>query len=283
MRYRVAPEKIGPQGARIRCQKCSEVFRVEPPEAEPEVEVEVEPIEFIARAVVAEADTDRAKALANLLERWGIEAVLFDSGARALLDLHRNKADLAILGPNLPGVPATEMAEILRRNADLQEIPLVRLLCDGETATAPEFDADHQLDPGDVPDGLAALLEDLGVGQRPEGSPAAAPKPAAPKQEAPAPTPAAKSKAPPEPAASEDPDVKAAERLARIVVSDIVLYNEEKFAQGARDGNVAAVLAGELVEASAMFRERVSEELRADRDFLVEELERRAAKLASSS
>jgi predicted Zn finger-like uncharacterized protein len=282
MRYRVATEKIGPQGARIRCQKCSEVFRVEPPEAEAEIEVEVEPIEFVARAVVAEADPDRAKALVNLLETWGIEAVLFDSGARALLDLHRNKADLAVLGPNLPGVPANEMAEILRRNADLQEIPLVRLLCDGETATAPEFDADHQLDPADVPDALAELLEDLGVGQRPHSSPAAAPKPLAPKQKAPTPAPEPKSAAAPEPApaTSDDPDVKAAERLARIVVSDIVLYNEEKFAQGARDGNVAAVLAAELVEASAMFRERVSEELRAERDFLVEELERRATKLA---
>ena len=77
--------------------------------------------------------------------------------------------------------------------------------------------------------------------------------------------------------------MKAAERLARIVVSDIVLYNEEKFAQGVAKGNVAQLFAPELVDAGAMFRQRVSEELRAERDFLVEELERRAEKNRAAS
>ena len=72
--------------------------------------------------------------------------------------------------------------------------------------------------------------------------------------------------------------MKSAERLARIVISDIILYNEEKFANGAVAGNVAEALGPELGEARAMFDERVSDELRQQRDFLVEELERRASK-----
>ena len=43
-RYRVAPEKLGRRGARIRCQKCSEVFHVAPPEPEePERLAKAEP------------------------------------------------------------------------------------------------------------------------------------------------------------------------------------------------------------------------------------------------
>ncbi len=78
------------------------------------------------------------------------------------------------------------------------------------------------------------------------------------------------------PPLSADPAVAAAERLARIIVSDIILYNDEKFAAGVRDENVVSVLTPELEEAGALFQQRIPEEIRAQRPFLVEELERRA-------
>ena len=273
-RYRVAPEKLGKRGARIRCQKCSEVFHVPPPEAEPEAVAEA--VAFVATAVVAESDPKLAKAVSALLESWSIEAKVFDDGSAALLHIHRERPDLAYLGAGLSGTNAPSIAEIMRRNADLQEVPLVRVLAADELSSAPEFDADHTLEAGDLPDGLAQVLEALGVGASPSGGAPAA-KPSAP---APAPVPEAAAAAPKAaPAASGASDeIKAAERLARIVVSDIVLYNEEKFEQGSREGNVAELLSAELEEASAMFRDRVSAELRSERDFLVEELERRAAK-----
>jgi hypothetical protein len=66
-------------------------------------------------------------------------------------------------------------------------------------------------------------------------------------------------------------------RLARIIVSDIVLYNEDKFAAAAATGTAGKALEAELAEARAMFNTRVPEMVRAGRDLLVEELERRAA------
>jgi CheY-like chemotaxis protein len=241
-----------------------------------------------------DADAERSKGIGSLLESWALETRVIPDGGDALLELHRARPDLVVLGANLPGVKAPAIAEILRRNADLQELPLIRVTTPNERSESPEFDADCCIEPGDCPEGLAALLEELGVGQNPAASeraappapkpapaaarPAAPPKPAAPK---PAAAPAPKAAAPA--SGSSDPEVKAAERLARIVVSDIVLYNEEKFAQGAADGNVAELLVAELQEAGAMFRQRVSEELRAERDFLVEELERRAEKQRASS
>ena len=299
-RYRVSPEKIGPKGARIRCQKCSEVFCVDPPAAEqaepaaapiavpkpraaappPKPPPAPAPPPVVARALVVEADADLAKALCGLLRRWGIEGVVISDGARALLEMHRSRPDLAVLGARLPGMSAPAIAEILRRNADLQEVPLVRLVCDEERAEEPEFDADHTLDPGDLPEALVPVLEQLGVGQKPQAG-AAAPAPPAPASE-PSAAPAAAPSAPASPAApasgSGAPNVKAAERLARIVISDIILYNEEKFAEAASAGNAPEALTAELDEARAMFNERVSEDLRKERDFLIEELGRRAEK-----
>ena len=71
-------------------------------------------------------------------------------------------------------------------------------------------------------------------------------------------------------------DDAAAERLARIAVSDVILYNEEKFAQAVAGGDVVNAMAVDVDEARAHFNQRIPEAVRAKRDFLIEELERRA-------
>jgi hypothetical protein len=105
---------------------------------------------------------------------------------------------------------------------------------------------------------------------RPPAEPPLRPAPAAPKPRAAEP--------PPRPRRNdglEDERAKA-ERLARIVVSDIVLYNEERFVAAARTGNVLEAMAGDLAEGRALFEERVDPRVRAERDYLTEELIRNA-------
>ncbi|MBS1104982.1 MAG: response regulator receiver protein [Deltaproteobacteria bacterium] len=63
-----------------------------------------------------------------------------------------------------------------------------------------------------------------------------------------------------------------AERLARIIVSDIVLYNQEKFGAAVRSGGVLEAMRDELQEGRALFRERIDAQVRDERDFLADEL-----------
>lgn len=269
-RYRVAPEKIGPQGARLRCSRCKTVFRVQ---AAPEAPAAPSTAPAAARphALVAEADSETAKRIVEFLSRWGIAAEVVHDGGEALLNLHRKRPQLAILGGHLPGVSAPVVAEIVRRNAELRTVRLIRVAPIDEPAGAPEFDADHALEPADLPDGLGASLERLGLGKRP------APPPPAPKP-APAASPTARTPQPtrPTPAASSDSELAAAERLSRIIVSDIILYDDEKFVRAIKEGNVLAAFEAELSEAKALFQKRVPEAIRGKRDFLAEELESRA-------
>ncbi len=65
-----------------------------------------------------------------------------------------------------------------------------------------------------------------------------------------------------------------AERLARIIVSDIVLYNEAKFSAAVRSGSVLESMRDELQEGRALFRERIDVQVRDERDFLADELVR---------
>ena len=79
----------------------------------------------------------------------------------------------------------------------------------------------------------------------------------------------------PTPAAAPDElseERAKAERLARIVASDIVLYLPEKFSQAISQGNVVEAMDSEIEEARRFFRERVDERVREERDFIVEEL-----------
>lgn len=63
-----------------------------------------------------------------------------------------------------------------------------------------------------------------------------------------------------------------AERLARIVVSDIVLYQPDKFAAALTQGSVVEAMDAEIQEGRALFRQRVHESVREEKDYIVEEL-----------
>ncbi|HME70736.1 MAG TPA: zinc-ribbon domain-containing protein [Myxococcota bacterium] len=65
-----------------------------------------------------------------------------------------------------------------------------------------------------------------------------------------------------------------AERLARIIVSDVILYNQEKFARAVATGRVVEMLDPDLEEGRALFRQRIDARVREERDHLAEELVR---------
>jgi predicted Zn finger-like uncharacterized protein len=65
-----------------------------------------------------------------------------------------------------------------------------------------------------------------------------------------------------------------AERLARIIVSDVILYNQEKFVRAVAAGRVVEMLDPDLEEGRALFRQRIDARVREERDHLAEELVR---------
>nr|MDJ0868805.1 response regulator [Myxococcota bacterium] len=73
-----------------------------------------------------------------------------------------------------------------------------------------------------------------------------------------------------------------AERLARIIVSDIVLYNPEKFATAIRGGNVLDAMQDELHEGRALLSGRIDPRVRDAHDFVAAELLRVARSRGSA-
>ena len=74
-----------------------------------------------------------------------------------------------------------------------------------------------------------------------------------------------------------DEQVKA-KRLARIIVSDIVLYNQGKVEQGVREGSFYELLADDIREGEYLYQQRVSQQVRDTTTFLKDAFEELMAK-----
>jgi len=318
-RFRIAKERLGGEGVRLRCTQCSTVFRVKAPEggaartpAEPTVDAQPTPaprtLDRDRLVVVAHSDPDACKKIAAALESWGLQSLMVFDGVEGVLAVQRHLPRAVVLDAALPKMFGFQVCELIKRNESLRSIQVVLVgAIHDETRyrRPPEeiYGADVYLEAPDLPDALREALGRFGLPvdeaapsppspPRPQPAPEAAPPPAAPKPrpgpEAPAAevsrsegtprseeTPAEPRGAVPHglssPAAADD-EVAKAERLARIIVSDVILYNEAKFARAVEAGTVAKTMEPDLAEGRSLFQARVPPEVAAERDFLREEL-----------
>jgi len=346
VRYRIAREKLKPEGVRMRCGRCEAVFRVRPPAEtpapaetpSPPPQERVPPTEPSSARVpdrpqtapqpqreevdrerlvlVAMPDVELAKRTAAALVERGLQSSLVHDGVEAMLEVQRQLPRVVVLSASLPKMFGFQICEVMKRNESLRSIAVVlagSIYHTGRYRREPNefYGADAYLEDPDLPGGLIPILERIGVpvlpaaipssAPPPESVPApsalpeSAPAPAAPPESAPAsaalaepvPPPVSVPVAPlqglpgaataPDPAAAQEDDGleegrAKAERLARIIVSDIILYNEDKFAEALRKGSVVEMMSPDLDEGRDLFCNRIDERVREERDYLVEEL-----------
>ncbi len=259
------------------------------------------PVDRERLVVVADPDVDHGKRVANALLAWGLQPVLVHDGVEAMLTIQRLLPRACVLDAALPKMYGFQICEMVKRNESLRSIHVVLVgsVHHQDRYRRPPtemYGADVYMEKPSLPEGLGTVLQRFGY---PVGA-AAAPAPEAP---APAPTPppaaappppepqapAAPAPAPPQPApavASPAPDPAPAaddglagpradaERLARIIVSDILLYHPEQFEAGLASGQLGEALEAALAEGRGFFAQRVDARVRDERDFLMDELQR---------
>jgi CheY-like chemotaxis protein len=235
--------------------------------------------------VVADSDVELGKATVSQLLAWGLQPVLVHDGVEAMLTIQRMLPRAVVLDAALPKMYGFQVCEVIKRNASLRNTGVILVAAihnrDRYRRQPVElYGADYYIEQPDLPDGLRPLFEQMGMTL--PGSPVAptpAPPPSQPEVDAnaetqtPPPAPQAPQAAPAQPAGQPLSDEHAAaERLARIIVSDIALYQPEKFAQGIAAGNVVEAMDNEIGEGRVLFTQRIDEKIRAERDFIVDEL-----------
>jgi CheY-like chemotaxis protein len=244
--------------------------------------------------------------IVGALSDWNLDTILVRDGVEAILNIQRALPHAVVLDAALPKMFGFQICELMKRNECLRGIKviLVGAIHDQSRYRRPPKDlygADAYTERHQLPESLRAHLENFGLLAPSAGPPAsrAAAEPAAPAQRpeavasvappvstAPVPAPptataesappaAAAFRAPAAPTAAEPAKSEAYEkaaRLARIIVSDIVLYNQEEFDAAVRVGNVLEVLGPQLAEGHALFAERVDPSVGDAQEFLSQEL-----------
>jgi predicted Zn finger-like uncharacterized protein len=239
--------------------------------------------------LVADSEPTPGKSLASTLRDWGFEALLVHDGVEAILAVQRSLPRVVVLDAALPKMFGFQVCELVKRNESLKHIHvvLVGAIHHQQRYRRPPgelYGADVYIERHQLPDALAPILEGFGLPPasarlaappRPEAAPVRRapepPLPPPPAREAAAPAPARP--APRMPRGDGLDEARAqAERLARIIVSDIVLYNEQKFEEGVRSGDVVAALDAELEEGRALFAARIDPRVGGADEFLQREL-----------
>jgi CheY-like chemotaxis protein len=258
--------------------------------------------------LIADSDIEAGKRTAAAVASWGFQPILVHDGVEAMLMIQRMGPRAVVLDAALPKMFGFQICEVVKRNESLRDTHVVLIGAIHHRERYPRvseelYGADVYIERPDLLEGLATVLRRLGLALKipgesetavpstlrtpnpiasstfgdisaPQATPAPAPMPEAP-------TPAPEAFAPrvdATPSANSLDDERAkAERLARIIVSDIVLYNPEKFDEAVKAGDVVAMLDPALEEGRELFRQRIDERVRNERDYLEAELRRVAS------
>ena len=302
--------KIGSDGVRLRCSKCQAIFRVlrkapasaplpgigmpSPAAPPPAVDQGVPRLKI----VVANESAAFCGAVKKVLTAEPFEVYCYNDGKIAFAAIEEMKPDLVLLDVALPSMYGFEICEALRKDPALSSIKLILLASIYDKTRykrAPNslYGADGYIEKHHIPDALVGMIYNLVSGQKPVGSSDRKKQPAEEEGQTAPECPSRmeiaareavreelkkdeehKTSAPAPPSPPELPEAHVkARRLARIIVSDIVLYNQVKVEEGIRKGTFYELLADDIKEGRALYIRRISEEIRQVTSYLEDAFE----------
>lgn len=278
-RLRLDRDRLGGKKVTLRCARCRQVFKVEVPASDPET------ARF--RVLVAHSDRALCATIGDVLAKNGIAYRLCHDGTEALFSMEAEPPQVAVIDVALPELYAFEVVDKVRSRPGLEEVKIILLssvynkMAYKRTPSS-LYGADDYIEKHHIPDDLVPKIHRLAVN--------AVPSPAleSPSDQV------AVGRALANPATdtrfrtfveavnakilrAEEGEIagtlsgdgaEKARRLARIIVSDIALYNQDRLEEGIRKGNVFQLLAGEFEEGRRLFNARVAPEIRQQEDFL---------------
>lgn len=312
-KFKIDEARIKPPGVRLRCARCQTLFAVrkrvveQPPRPEGAAAPAAAPAArggAAAKILVAHGEQAVASEIQAILQKENYPHLTASDGVEALMNIQRERPEVVVVDVALPKMYGFEICEFLKRNESLSGIKVILVATEHNQRrykrTADNFyGADDVIAEGEIGTALVEKIRRLLQGA-PEGgetapagpaTPTVAPaaqdvaeatavesaRPAEPPVESPAVEPA---EPPAEPAAvapdGDDPTERAREkarRLARIIVSDIALYNPDAIEKGIRTGGLASLVRDDLEEGYKLFRSRIDEAVAAERDFIREAMD----------
>ncbi len=294
-------QKIGADGVKLRCGKCRGVFRVARKMAETAAaKATMPPVASAGRikVLVAHESPPFCAAVKKVLAVEPFDVFTFNDGKEALSAIYELMPDVVLLDVALPSMYGFEVCEAVRKNPATVGVKIILIASIYDKTRykrSPQslYGADDYIEKHHIPDSLAAMINHLVSEQKPvEETPGGK----TPGEEEGVTSPqeysrqevAAQQETREElkqdeeretscaaaPASPEFPEAHVkARRLARIIVSDILLYNQEKVEEGVRNGTFYQLLADDIQEGRSLYKRRVPEEVQLNTSYLEDAFE----------
>jgi predicted Zn finger-like uncharacterized protein len=272
--FNISDEKIPAGGGKMRCFRCKEVFHFK---GKPESS---------GRPLILVANESKAfcQTVSDMLEENGINVDSAHDGEVALEKIRGQRPDIAIIDVALPKVFGFEVCETVKNDPLLKETKIILLAAIYDKTRYKRnpdslYGADDYIEKHHIHD---RLLDKIWEMVPSKGSSAESQSPHT-------------SIVPPETendisnSAEEDfkdvegEDHMKAARLARIIISDIALYNEALVLEGVKNNNLSDVLRDEIEEGRKLFMQRVSKDIWEKKDYLQESLDELIEKHAGTA
>jgi CheY-like chemotaxis protein len=246
-RFRAALDGPLAQPVRVVCPACGKQMVLKPVGEAPQAPRPVPTVR--RRAVIADEPREFRRFLGEELAAVGFDITFFDSGEGALEYVRSTRSDLVILNVYLKGKLGVEISEEIKEDAALARTKVVLI---GALFRANRFRAnptnlygadeyiEEQIPAQELRQILGKLFPDIA---------------ALPHEQI------------------EPEEYDEARRLARLILSDIVIYNTEKVDRGIRDGSFFDALASEIAEGKEYYESRVPAKVRQKTDFFNDTIE----------
>jgi len=279
-RFRLDRDRLGGKRITLRCSRCRQVFKME---------VAITTADSAScRVLVAHSDETLCTTVGELLARAGYTFQICHSGHEALHAMEAAPPQVALIDVALPGLFAFELVDKVRKHPALRDVKILLLssvynkMAYKRTPTS-LYGADDYIEKHHISDDLIPKINSLITHA----------KPVTKRQVLPMEEEVAGKMLDPQEALAESEEyieeinmlIRSAEerelladtlteaqekarRLARIIVSDIALYNQERVEEGIRTGRFYEVLEQEVAEGRRLFAERVGSTVHGQEDFL---------------
>lgn len=277
-RLRLDPQRLAGKRVTLRCARCRKIFQVAVPSQRK--------AEAPLRVLIAHSDRELCQAVADILSREGLAGQVCHDGHQALETLHRSGAQVAVIDVALPGLLAFELIDQIRREPKLKDLRII-LMSSVYNKMAYKrrptslYGADDYIEKHHIPDDLVPKINRLLTASKPRSAtvtPAAEVTVGAEHDAEPGYRDAMNEKIQSAEDREtrgrlEDEDRRRARRLARIIVADIALYNQDRVDEGVRNDRFYDLLASEIAEGKRLFQERQPAGIEAPQGVLEEAFE----------
>lgn len=268
-RFKLDESRMPTSGVKLRCSRCRTVFGVR--KREPEIESKVpQPAKAAYKVLVANSDPVVCDTVAEILKNENADVIKAHDGVYAMEVVEQQIPDVAILDVALPMMYGFEVCEHIKGHPDLKKIKVILMASIYDKTRYKRnptslYGADDYIEKHHLHDDLITKINKAMLSLAPDVKPAEGPQKEAEetitseiKQELPTDREVESLRTEEKAIDNKDREVdEKARRLARIIVSDIALYNDELVTEGIKNGTFYTLLKDDITEGLEHYKSKV--------------------------